>query len=635
MNVLTRSNDLVVDTSRSEYAKLRPVPITAVTLEDDYWAPRIRTNRSVVLPSQYEHCEQTGRLDNFRRASGKKDLPFQGIYFNDSDVYKWIEAASWALTAGPDAKLQKMVDDAIAEIADAQQPNGYLNTYFMFEKEPERWTNLRNMHELYCAGHLFQGAVAHYRATGSNSLLNVARKFADHICSAFGPESEGKRPGAPGHEEIEMGFVELYRATGDQKYLAQAQYFVDARGNGYAGGDEYHQDHKPFRDMETMVGHAVRAVYLNAGAADVFAETGEEALHSALLKMWANMIKRRIYVSGGIGSRYEGEAFGKDYELPNERAYTETCAAIGSVMWSWRMLSTEAEARYADLIEHTLYNAVMPGLSLDGSAYFYQNPLEDDGTHRRQPWFGCACCPPNVARLLASLPSYFYSTSSSGVWVHLYATGSVNAVLPNGREVSLSQRTSYPWGGDIEVEVRSNGNFDVFLRIPMWCESGVSLRVAGDALDIPLVPGSYARINRDWKAGDVIKLTLPMPVRLLEAHPYVLEDTSRVAIARGPILYCIEQADNPQMDPRNVVIPENTKFETEHDPELLGGVTTVKYDAQEREIDAGWEGKLYRSIRSGQQSNGESTLRLTAIPYYAWANRQPGRMQVWMRRGKE
>jgi DUF1680 family protein len=388
----------IVDTSRSPHVRLRPLPLDAVKLVDDFWEPRRRINRDVTLPSQYRHLEDTGRLDNFRRASGKTGGEYQRIYFNDSDVYKWLEAAAWTLAEGSDPELERMVDAAITEVKDARRPDGYLNTYFTFERATQRWTDF-DLHEMYCAGHLFQAAVAHYRATGSERLLGVATRFADHICDTFGPE-EGKRHAVDGHEEIEMALVELYRVTGERRYLEAAKYFVDARGHGMLGrpygqhDPSYSQDDVPLRDQSEVVGHAVRAMYFYSGAADVYAETGESALLQALERLWENMTTRRMYVSGGLGSRYEGEAFGKDFELPNERAHTETCAAIASVMWNWRMLGLRGEAGYADLIEHTLYNAVLPGLSLDGQHYFYQNPLADDGTHRRQSWFGCACCPP-------------------------------------------------------------------------------------------------------------------------------------------------------------------------------------------------------------------------------------------------
>ncbi len=622
---------VTVSTSLSPHARLRPVPLNDVQLLDEFWEPRRQINCKVTLPSQFEHIEKTGRLDNFRRAAGKIDGPFQGLYFNDSDVYKWLEAASWELVASSDPGLERMVEAAIAEVEDAQQPDGYLNTFFTYDRASERWTNLTDKHELYVAGHLIQAAVAHHRATGNERLLKVARRFADHICSVFGSEDEGKLVGTDGHEEIEMALVELYRDTGDHKYLDQARFFVDMRGHGLVSGREYHQDHKPFRDQDEIVGHVVRAVYLNCGAADLYAETGEPALLEALERLWENVTTRRMYVSGGIGSRYEGEAFGKDYELPNERAYTESCAAIGSVMWNWRMLVLGGDARYADLMEHTLYNALLPGISLDGQHYFYQNPLAGDGTHRRKPWFYCACCPPNIARLLASLPGYFYSTSGEGVWVHLYAQGEASVELDENRLIQLKQRTRYPWDGEVEIGVEGEGEFSLMLRIPSWCEEGASIRVNREPLDEEILPGTYAEIRRAWRPGDTVLLHLPMPVRLVESHPHVTENKGKVALMRGPILYCVEQADNSGVDPRDVVLQARADFPSEFRAELLGGVTVIEASAEVVAPDKGWEGRLYRTARlEGRRASHGKPVRITAVPYYAWANREPGPMRVWL-----
>ena len=373
-----------IELGRSPYVALRPVDMDSVRLEDSFWKPRLEINRTVTIPAQLRHCYETGRVDNFRRAAGKIGGEFKGLYpFDDSDVYKWAEAASWSLATTPDPKLEAELDAVIQEIADAQQPDGYLNTYFMFEREAERFTNLKDKHEIYCAGHLIQAAIAHHRATGKTTLLNVAIRFADLLDSIFGPEP--KRLGTCGHEEAEMALVELYRETGEVRYLNLARFMIDARGRkpGLFGGGRYYQDHAPFTEQADMTGHAVRQMYLNCGAADVYAERGNVPYRQALENLWDNFTTKRMYVTGGAGSRYEGEAFGEDYELPNDRAYTETCAAIGSVMWNWRMLNITGEARYADLMEHTLYNAVLPGLSLDGTRYFYQNPLADAGKHRR------------------------------------------------------------------------------------------------------------------------------------------------------------------------------------------------------------------------------------------------------------
>jgi DUF1680 family protein len=620
---------LVVDTSHSPHARLRPVPLAAVTFTDAFWAPRRRINREVTLPAQYRLLGETGRIDNFRRVAGKKDVSFQGLFFNDSDVYKWLEAAAWTLATDPDPALARDADTAIAEIADAQQPGGYLDTYFTFEKATERWSNLRDMHELYCAGHLFQAAVAHHRASGNDRLLAVACRLADHICATFGPAEEGRRPGVGGHPEVEMALVELARETGDYKYLRQAQYFVDARGRGLIGGSPYHQDHRPFRELERMTGHAVRAVYLNCGAADLYAETGETALRATLDRLWTNMTTRQMYASGGIGPRYEGEAFGKDYELPNQRAYAETCAAIGNVMWNWRMLALEGDARYTDVLELALYNGVLSGLSLDGQTYFYQNPLADDGSHRRTPWFDCACCPPNIARLLASLPGYFYSLSAEGVWTHLYAQGAARLALLDGRPITLTQRTRYPWEGEIAIKVEGAGEFSLFLRIPAWCERGAALEVNGRPFTGALVPGAYAEVRRAWQPGDIVHLSLLMPVRRVECHPYAAENVGRVALMRGPLLYCAEGADNPGLDLRDILLPADSEITATYRPDLLGGVVVLRSQAEIVPPDEGWQGQLYRTaaVSAVTRRPGE----VTAIPYYAWANRTPGLLWVWLR----
>jgi DUF1680 family protein len=631
MPVQSRSRPVLVDTSQSPHTRLRPLPLTAVALGDEFWAPRRRLSRQVTIPSQYRYCEATGRLENFRRAAGQVDLPFQGRYYNDSDVYKWLEAVAWTLAADADPALTQMADTVIAVISAAQQPDGYLNTYFSRERTAERWTNLRDMHELYCAGHLIQAAVAHRRATGSDRLFRVAHRLADHICELFGPPELGKRPGTPGHQEIEMALVELARETGKPTYRRQAQFFLDQRGHGLIGGSEYHQDHRPFRDLEQMAGHAVRAVYMNCGAADLLAETGEPSLRAALDRLWRNMTTRQIYVSGGVGSRHAGESFGRDYELPNERAYAETCAAIASVMWNWRMLALDGNARYADAMETALYNGFLVGLSLDGTSYFYQNPLANDGTHRRQEWFDCACCPPNIARLLASLPGYCYTVSAEGAWVHLYAQGSVRIPLADGRTLSLRQHTRYPWDGGVDIEVDGSGTFSLFLRIPGWCEAGASLAVNGHAFPGALEPGSYAQVHRSWQQGDTVHLDLPMPVRQVECHPYVAGNSGRIALLRGPLLYCVEGADNPDLDLRDLVLPAGATFAAEHCPDLLGGVVVLRGPARALPPDAAWESHLYRTARPQPARPEGQLIEVTAIPYYAWANREPGPMQVWLR----
>jgi DUF1680 family protein len=639
MGVTVAAAAVVVDTGSSPFARLRPVPLDAVAIEDAFWAPRMRTNRESTLPSQYRLLWETGRIDNLLRAAGMRDGEFQGRFFNDSDVYKWLEAASWAVAANRDAdtELEAMIDEAISAIEAAQRPDGYLNSYFSRERADLRWTDF-DLHEMYCAGHLFQAAVAHHRATRSTRLLEVATRFADHIDATFGPE-QGKRVGTDGHPEIELALVELARETGERRYIDLARFLVDVRGRGVLGdaygrfGPEYHQDHQPFRELGEIVGHAVRAVYLNAGVADLFAETGEPALQAALHRLWQSMTARKMYVSGGIGSRYEGESFGEDYELPNALAYTETCAAIGSMMWNWRMLSIEGEARYTDLLERTLYNAMLPGVSLDGETYFYQNPLADEGSHRRQAWFGTACCPPNVARTLASLPGYVYSVSDEGIWVHLYAAGTARIPVDGGRFVALRQETRYPWDGEIAIEVDAEGELALMLRIPAWCEQGATLTVNGSPLPESCVPGSYVEVRREWRPGDTVRLNLPMPVHRVESHPYVEENAGRVALMRGPLLYCVEQIDNPGVAIRDIEVPDDAVFQAQWSPDLLEGVVTLTSDARLAHTDDSWVDSLYRTAQPTPHTTGER-VAITAIPYHAWANREPGAMRVWLRRGR-
>jgi len=629
MTVEVQTGAVIVDTTRSPYARWRPLPVDGVRLHDSIWEPRRRRTVQETLAEQYRLLEETDRLANFRRTAGKEPGGFTGIYFNDSDVYKWLEAAAWAMATDPTPELDRLIDSVVQELADAQQPDGYLDNFYTLGEMDKRWTELVRTHELYCAGHLFQAAVAHYRATGKENLLGVARRFADLICDTFGPEDAGKRPGTDGHEEIEMAMVELGRATGEQRYIDQAAYFLDARGHGLAGGDEYHQDHLPFREASDVVGHAVRQVYLTAGAADIYAETGDESIKAALDRLWDNMTQRRMYVSSGIGSRWEGEAFGKDFELPNSRAYTESCAAIGSVMWNWRMLLLTGEARYADLIETTLYNAMLPGLSLEGDTYYYQNPLSDDGTHRRRPWFDCACCPPNLARTLASIGGYLATVRDNELALHLYADAEIDAPLPSGDRVRLTVNTAYPWDGAIRVAVESAGSFTLALRIPGW-SADASLTINGKPADVELPPGDYARLERAWQAGDVVDLTLPMPVRRLAAHPHLFENRGRIAIMRGPVLYCLERAGNGTVDPRDVRLPADAELSARHEPDLLGGVTVLEVEALVQPLADSWTNRLYQPLGAVGQASPADRQRITLIPYFVWANREPGPMEVWL-----
>ncbi len=642
---------VVVDTSASPNAAHRPVPIGNVRLTDAFLAPRLRTNREVTIPAQFQHLEDTHRLRNFRRVTGEVDGPFEGLYFNDSDVYKWLEAAASAIAARPgeDASdLRAMIDVVVDLIERAQDTDGYLNTYFSVDRVDERWSNLRDLHELYCAGHFIQAAIALERATGDRRLVVIACKLADLICDVFGPASEGKREQVDGHEEIEMALIELFRQTGERRYLEAARFFIDTRGTGTIDGLDYHQDATPVRQQSQMVGHAVRAVYLNAGATDLLLEEDDPALRAALDRMWASMVSRRSYVSGGIGSRWEGEAFGKDHELPNERAYAESCAAIGAIMWAWRMLMLRPEdnTRYADWIEHSLYNAMLPGLSLDGQSYFYQNPLADDGEHRRDPWFGCACCPPNIARVMSQLPGYVYSVTSrrfpesdgrhDSVWVHLFADSTASIPLSEGGSVTLRQATRYPWDGQIEIEVLDlleAGDFTLQVRIPGW-SNGATVAINGEPLPpAEAASGQYATIRRTWQPGDTLIINLSMPVVRIASHPYAANNWGRVALRRGPLLYCVEAADHPVGDVRDFVLSDDSPVTPAFRPDLLEGVVVLNADAGVESPAPGWDGALYRSLESlAADRAGRSSVTMTAIPYYAWANRGAGPMTVWLRR---
>ncbi|MEM1990481.1 MAG: glycoside hydrolase family 127 protein [Candidatus Bathyarchaeia archaeon] len=618
------NSTVIVDTTRSQYAKLRPVPIERVHLEDDFWAPRLKLIQEETIPSQYRLIEETGRLFNFRRASGKEAGGFRGIFFNDSDVYKWIEAAAFSYAYNPDQKIIDVARNVISEVIAAQDEDGYLNTYFTFERKADRWKNLRDMHELYCAGHLIQAAVAFYRATGDKTLLNAACRFADHIASVFGP---GRRVGVCGHPEIEMALVELYRTTNRREYLDLACFFIDNRGRGVIGGSPYHIDHKPFRELDEVVGHAVRALYLNCGATDVYAEVGDEKLFDALMRLWHNVTERKMYVTGGVGSRHEGEAFGEDYELPNARAYAETCAAIANFMWNWRMLLVTGEGAFADIMELTLYNGILSGVSLDGKHYFYVNPLADRGGHRRQEWFECACCPPNIARLIASLPGYFYSTSENGVWIHLYAKSTAHIKL-NETEITLIQDANYPWDGEINIAISPEeaSEFSLHVRIPGWCKEALA-RVNGEKIEKTIKHG-YLEIRRLWRDGDKVRLSLAMPIERIVSHPHVMENTDRVALRRGPIVYCLEGVDNPGFDVWDMVLPDSAKLDAEYTPNMLGGVVVVSGEALALDADA-FGKKLYAPKADVKYE--KCKVRFTAIPYYAWANREPSPMTVWIR----
>lgn len=610
-----------VDTSASRHARLRTVAPHEVRITDEFWAPRLHRNRTVTIPAQHAQCESTGALRNFARAAGSVGGDFSGRYYSDSDVYKWIEAASWTLATGPSPELADRLDGVIKLVAGAQDEDGYLNTYFSADRADQRWTDLVVRHEMYCIGHLVTAAVAHVRATGDTALLDVALRACTHIAERFPP---GEVPGACGHPGLEMALVELYRTTGDERWLTLAIWQLDSRGAGVLDGSEYLIDHEPVRHQSRVTGHAVRALYLYAGMADVVLETGDAQLRQALDRLWADLAGGKTAVTGGVGARWDGEAFGDAYELP-DRAYNETCAAIAHIFLAWRMLLLTGEPRYRDVVETALHNGVLPGLSLSGTQFFYQNPLADSGRHRREEWFSCACCPPNIARLLASLPGYLYTTSDEGLWVQLYIGNRAQLRLADGTPVRLELDTALPWAGTARLTLAPAAptEFTVFLPVPGWAGDDVTVRVNGEVVDVTTGAGWIA-LRRTWTASDTVELAFGTEVRALAAHPRVAATHRRVALARGPLVYCVEQADQAGVPVADIRLRGTERWTAEHRAELLGGVTTLAADAC---AVAGDDGPLYRPYRGPEET---SPARVTAIPYYAWANREPGEMRVFV-----
>ncbi|OGD28739.1 MAG: six-hairpin glycosidase [Candidatus Aminicenantes bacterium RBG_19FT_COMBO_65_30] len=631
-----------------------PVPFTDVHLTDAFWAPRLETNRTVTIPHIFKQSEETGRVKNFELAEAALGGAMDGKYcsrfpFDDSDVYKIIEAASYALATHADPELEKYVDGLIAKIAAAQEPDGYLYAARTIGGPPpqdwlgkERWSHLYMSHELYNVGHLYEAAAAHFQATGKKNLLAIATKNADLVAKEFGP---GKRTNPPGHEEIEIGLVKLYRVTGTKKYLDQAKFFIDARGKtegripyGREGRErllygEYAQDDKPFIEQTTAVGHAVRAGYLYAGAADVAALTGDQAYIAALDKIWADVVGTKLYITGGIGAAGAWEGYGPPYRLPNASAYAETCANIATFLWNSRMQRLGLDAKYADVMERILYNGVLSGISLSGDRFFYPNPLASYGQHERVPWFSCACCPPNVARVLASVPGYFYAATSDRIYVNLFAQGTAK-LRAGGTDLEVVQTTEYPWKGDVRIEVKPKKAAELTLavRIPGWAmnrpvpsdlysytepaEDSPTLKVNGEAVELIMDKG-YALVSRTWQAGDTVELSLPMPIRRVAAHEAVEADRVRVAVERGPLVYCAEWPDN---DGRvsNLVLADGAPLAAEARPDLLGGIVVIRGETEALGEKAG---KVVTEKKA-----------LTLIPYYAWANRGKGEMTVWLAR---
>ena len=614
-----------------------------------FWAARQEVNARVGIPQGPALLESAGNLQDLRLAAGGPG-EFEGDYpFMDSDVYKWLEAASWQLARlDPDApegrRLAEDVDRLIGLVADAQRPDGYINTWFQAGRGKGPFTDLRWGHELYCAGHLIQAAVAHHRATGRTSLLAVAQRFADHIGSLFGPVGSG-RPidGVDGHAEVETALVELYRETGESRYLELAGYFVDGHGRGLLGGEAYCQDRVPVREAQTVEGHAVRQLYLLAAVADLAAETGEEELREAGRRTWSAMVATKTHLTGGLGAHHDKEDFGDPYELPTERAYCETCAAIASIQWSWRMALLTGQARYSDLVERTLFNGFLSGVSLDGETWLYINPLQvrdghtdlgGDKSTRRTRWFRCACCPPNAMRLLASLEHYLASTDGDGVQLHQYADGTFRGEA-SGAPAIVSVNTDYPWEGRITVsvdEAPADVPWTLSLRIPQWCDRFTVQH--GDQTDdensAPIEDG-WLRLTRAWTPGEHVVLELDLEPRLTRADPRVDAVRGCVAIERGPLVYCLEQVDHPGGGLDDIVIDTSRPLAAKHRPDLLGGVTTILGSGYRQSIapQGWWPYPAAAGIEAGDQdSNGR--IDLVAIPYFAWANRQDGAMRVWL-----
>jgi DUF1680 family protein len=616
-----------------------------------FWGPRLERTRTVTLPVEYEQNRKTGALEAYQWEwdPAKPPRPWR-IWVGD--VGKWIEAASYSLAAHPDPELLQTVENAVQGILKGQKADGYLYANPM--APDQRWTNLQELHEHYDVGHTIEGAVAYYETTGRREFLDALCRCADLLDRNFGPE-EGKKRGYDGHPEVELALVKLYRATGERRYLNLAKFFVDERGRkpnyfdqekeeakkqnrplkGWISDYRYVQAHQPVREQKDAVGHAVRAMYLYSGMADVAVETGDRGLLAACKRLWKSATHRQMYVIGGVGSTSHGEAFTFDYDLPNETAYAETCANIALVFFAHRMLQIEADSEYADVMERALYNGVLSGISLDGKRFFYANHLtvcprasKSASGHvagTRQEWFGCACCPPNIARLLTGLGQYVCSTARDGVYVHLYVGGDSEFTI-RGKRVSLKQETEYPWKEQvgITVEPESPFRFTVALRIPGWCR-GAKLSVNGKPLAVASATRKgYACIRRVWQKGDRIELTLPMPVERIEANPEVRMDCGKLALQRGPVVYCLEEADNgPHL--ADIFLPRSSRLTAEFRPMLLGGVVVIRGKAQRRD-EAGWGGKLYRP-----QSSKTRPADIMAVPYYAWANRRPGEMLVWIR----
>ena len=588
--------------------RLMPVSFSSVTINDAFWTPRLLIHKDVTLPVCIDQIEnQTGRIRNFENAA-KGEGEHSGIFFDDSDVYKALEGMAYSLQIEPDPGLEAKCDEWVAKFAAAQQPDGYLNTFYTLTGLENRWHDM-DRHEMYCAGHMTEAAVAYYQATGRRRLLEVSERMANHMMSVFGP---GKRHWVPGHEEIELALVKLYEVTGEKKYLDFAGWLLDERGHGYGSyGDDrvwpavYYQDEVPVRELSRITGHAVRSMYLYCGMADVAAYTGDKELIAALDRLWDHVVNRNMYITGGIGQSSRNEGITEDYDLPNLTAYCETCASVGMVFWNWRMNQFTGDAKYIDVMERSLYNGALAGISLKGDRFFYVNPLESLGGHHRQEWFGCACCPSQICRFIPSVGNYAYATSEKALWVNLYMGSDVTVNLA-GKEMKVHQTTVYPWDGSVALELglQKPVKGEIRLRIPGWCKD-YTVAVNGSAVSAPVEKG-YVVLRSKWKDKDKIELVMTMPVEVVAADPRVKEDEGKRAVQRGPIVYCIEEVDNPEgFD--NLALSEGMDFKLEKLPKRQ------------------WWGHEIMQI-SARTGEGEMTL----IPYFAWDNREAGKMKVWI-----
>lgn len=644
----------------------KPLSLTDVRIDDSFWSSYIKLVREVVVPYQWEalndrvpEAEPSHAIHNFRIAAGLAEGEFYGMVFQDSDVAKWLEAVGYLLATQPDPELEQIADEVIELVAKAQHPDGYLNTYYTLKEPGKRWTNLCECHELYSAGHMIEAGVAYFQATGKRKLLDVVCLFADYIDTVFGPEPD-KIHGYDGHQEIELALMKLYHATDNAKYMKLSQYFLDERGNQphfydaewEARGQTHHwqnsfmieeksysQAHLPVREQEKAEGHAVRAVYMATGMADVAAETGEAGLLEACRRLWKNIVTRRMYITGGIGSMAQGEAFSFDYDLPNDTVYAETCASIGLIFFANRMLQIEQKSEYADVLERALYNTVVGGMSQDGKRFFYVNPLEvnpqacgknknyDHVKPERQGWFGCACCPPNVARLLASLGQYIYTIRDNTIYTHLYIGSTVEANLPSG-QVLIKQQSQLQWDGAVGFEIRTEkpAAFTLALRLPDWC-NGATLVINGKpfSFDGETVDG-YVHVTREWQDGDMVNWTMATPILRMKGHPLIRQTAGKVALQRGPLVYCLEQADNGD-NLHQLALQAGGKLQTRHQDHLLGGIMTVNAEAVRFTAAAD---NLNDRLYLHDAVYTAETVEVTFIPYYAWANRGLGEMSVWV-----